>query len=494
MKAGFAIGMGFILALLFHRWIASDFAEGLVHWDAWRHRPEGGWQWRPYIHPPPYDRYLRFIEGIADSSGTRPVDAHLHLSAWLSGATVLASGLWFRRLLGTSGLFFAGLAMVVLSPALLRPFEQYPLVTLLLTAAAFLLFEFFQAGKKSALIAGLTLGFLAIGFHLSSWFFLGPLLVGGTVWLPERRSALVAGLLALLGLFVLFTIWPGPGLWVIFDNPHVFLDDERPEQMFVWSDASIEWTNPLLLLTPLAWLVWPRLRRCSPSGAILAFALASYSLITWTLMASGLAITDTRETAHHYMELSETGLVLLGLLTCKVLLAGDAPMERAGRSLAVTLVVAQIGLGIAGVATLRTIAQSPWDWLDFHSVASFGETDPRPGTSDGWIDVRHSSDPDGMAIGRGGQLHLTLHIEGGESQSFEEDLRNYHREYPVLGFEFGGELLPIRYRLEASLEGAGGEGLIGKVSSGDWAELKPGAIDRVRLPSFDAMLQENDER
>ena len=496
LKTLFAIGTAAVLALLFHRWIASDFAEGLAHWDAWRHRPEGGWQWRPYIHPPPYDRYLRFIEGLANSAGTGPVDAHLRISGWLSAATVLAAGLWFRRLLGASGLLFAGLAMMVLSPALLRPFEQYPLVTLLLTATSLLLFEFLHGGKIAALLGGLTLGFLAIGFHLSSWFLLGPLLVGGTIWLPKRRTPLVLGTLGLLGLFGIFTLWPGPGLWVIFDTPHVFLDDERPDQMFVWSDASIEWTNPFLLLAPFAWLFWPHLRRCSPSGAVLAFALASYSLITWTLMASGLAITDTRETAHHYMELAEPGLVLLGLLTCKILLVGGAGVreKKSGRGLVATLVITQLALGVAGVTTLRTIAQSPWDWLDFHSVASFGQTDPSPGTSDGWIDVRHDSDPDGIAIGRGAQLRLTLHIEGQESQTFEEDLRNYHREYPVLGFEFGGALLPIRYRLEASLEGARGEGLIGEVSSGDWVELRPGAIDRIRLPSFDTLIQDGDER
>lgn len=57
-----------VCAYLLHRWIASDYAAGIVHWDAWRHRPIGDWAWTPFIHPPPYGEFLRLVEGLAAAS------------------------------------------------------------------------------------------------------------------------------------------------------------------------------------------------------------------------------------------------------------------------------------------------------------------------------------------------------------------------------------------------------------------------------------------
>lgn len=483
-----ALGMlaASLCAFGLHLWVAIDHARGSVNWDAWRHRPGGDWSWTPFIHPPPYGEFLRLVEWLSNATGSSPVQVHLAIATIVTTCTLLvATGLYRRVLGGGTGLATAVL-LLLLSPASLRPFEQYPLACLLLTGAVWMLVSFAQHGRLSALFLGTTLGLGAVSFHLSSWFVLGPMLVFLGLWFPSRRRPLLVAAATSTALFLACTVWPNHSLWPLFDQPHVYFGEQRALGTFRWADINLEWSNPALFLPLLLW-IHPRLRRASPLGTALATTSATYLAITGLLMASGLALTGDRASAHHYFELIDPLLIGLAVLTVQLAVqewfVSSSSLRRNG--LLGLLVLSQTVLLISGLLFLREVAESPWMWLDFHRVELFGDPDSTKSTDAGWIAVSHASDPDSSLFSNAGRLELIVEFEGSDPVVLTEDVAGYDREFPRLGLAFSPDRLPVRYRLKALLYSRDQDRLIQEVRSAvGWTVLSPGKLHRVELPPF----------
>jgi len=488
--AGIAPALGILAATLcavgLHLWIAANHARGVLHWDAWRHRPSGDWIWTPFIHPPPYGEFLRLVEWLSDTTGSSPVQVHLGIATVVTACTLLVATGLYRRVLGSGTGVTTAVLLLLLSPASLRPFEQYPLTSLLLTGAAWMLVSFAQNGRQHALLLGATLGLGAVSLHLSSWFVFGPLLVFLALWFPSGRRGLLIAAATTTALFLACTLWPNHSLWPLFDQPHVYFGEQRALGTFHWADINLEWSNPALFLPLLLW-VHPRLRQASPLGAALAAASASYLVITCLLMASGLALTGDRASAHHYFELIDPLLIGLAVLTVQLAVregsVSVSSMRQSG--LLGLLVLSQSILLISGILFLREVAVSPWMWLDFHRVELFGAPDSTKSAEAGWLDVSHASDADNSFFSNAGRLELIVELEGSDAIVLNEDIAGYHREFPRLGLAFSPDRLPVRYRLRARLHSRDQDRLIQEIrGSSDWAVLNPGDLDRIVMPTF----------
>jgi hypothetical protein len=159
------------------------------------------------------------------ASGRAAVEAHLGLAAGFAAATVLLAAGLYRRILGSGLGEAAALLLLLFSPAQLRPFEQYPLACLVLVGSGWMPVRYAQSGGFTALLLGAGLGLGAVFLHLSSWFLLGPILVFLALFHPSRRRALLGAAFAVVALFLVSTLWPQPGMWDLFDQPHVYFGE-----------------------------------------------------------------------------------------------------------------------------------------------------------------------------------------------------------------------------------------------------------------------------
>ena len=473
-----------VVASVALHWILADkFARYEIRWDAWRHRPLAPWTWTPFIHPPPYGEYLRVMEAWSDSTGRNIVELFLKSSAVLAGGTVLAAGLLYRKVLDSPMLVSIGVALLAISPAGLRPFEQYPLATLLSTVSIGLMLHYCSKGKAASLVGAGGTGLMAISLHLSCWFVLGPLLVCLACTQPTRRGALLATAGAMVGLFLVGTVWPGPGMWPLFDHPHAYYSEDRPFGDFYWSDINLEWSNRWLLLPLLGWL-HPRVRRASPVGLALTGALLTYILITSVLMASGLAIASDRVEAHHYFELVDPLLILTSLIALQMTGRALSLPRWIGSATLGVVVLSQVWAFGSGLGFLQRVAGCPWLWQDFHKVVTVGAAERSLGTKAGWIAVQHSHPPDDGLLDMVGRLELIVTAHGMEDLVVEADAAGYRGEFPRVGLEVGEEHLPLELRVSARAYDRGTGVLVAEASQGEPLTLGPGKILRVSVGRF----------
>jgi len=425
------------------------------------------------------------VERIAEAGGGTPLKSHLGLAAGIAACTIACAGGLYRQMFGAGIFASVALVLLLLSPAGLRPFEQYPAACLLLTGACWMSVRFAQQGGRGTLLLGAGLGLAAVSLHLSCGLLLGPMLLFLALCHPSRRAPLLGAAAAILGLFFASTFWPDHDLWPLFDQPHIYFNEERPLGSFRWGDISLEWTNPLLLLPLLLW-VHPRIRAESPLGTALAASAATYTALTFTLMASGLALTGDRASAHHYFELIDPLLIGLAVLGVQGVVNTSTPAVTAVRRRALLglLLASQTALLISGLLFLREVAVSPWMWLDFHRVESFGDPIATETSDAGWISVTHGSDPDTETLGLGGQLELIVEIESSDPVVLVEDLQGYSREFPRYGLAFAPEHLPLRFRLRSRLHHRESHQVLGEVETEGWFDLGPSDLVRVVLPPF----------
>ncbi len=380
--ASWAISVGLLRA----------FAAGDAKWDVWRHRAGNFWSWTPFIHPPGYGEFLRFVESIAASRGTTEIDVALWMAAGLSAALVPLVAYGAAAELGKSEWIVGAAALVAISPSFLRPFENYPLAVVLTTTSLLTMLAYARAGGFLRWLVIPVLVLASVELHLNCWFILGPAMAMLMLFGKGRRLGFFAAIVITVGVFLYSTIAPPPGMWGLFDHPHAYFQGSRRFGVFHWSDPNFEWTNPLLFAPLVLWCV-PAVARREPRGLAMSLALAFYAVVTAVLMASGLAIASNRAEAHHYYELVDPALTLVavwGLATARrvALDAGRGRIQQAILGAAVVLFGWQAWLAVDGARYLRSVAHSPWLWQEYADVLRL---DGGTGTMEGWIVVRTES-------------------------------------------------------------------------------------------------------
>ncbi|GEM_PF-807483 len=387
----------FVPLLTLLSWAVSNglvqaFAAGDAKWDTWRHRAGLFWSWTPFIHPPGYGEFLRAVETVAASRGTTEIDVSLQLAAVLIALLVPLVAWGTATELGRSAWVVAAAALVAVSPSFLRPFENYPLAVVLTTLCVVAMASYARCGGFLRWLSVPVLVLLSVELHLNCWFLLGPAMAMLFVFSKGRRLGFLVAIAITLGAFMYSTYVPAPGMWALFDHPHAYFQGERRFGVFEWSDPNLEWTNPLLFAPLVLWLV-PAVARRNPRGLALALALAFYAVVTTVLMASGLAIASHRAEAHHYYELIDPALTIVGvwgLATARraALQAGRPRIRRAITGAVALLLGWQAFLAVDGARFLRTVAHSPWLWQEYADVLRL---DGGAGTMDGWIVVQTES-------------------------------------------------------------------------------------------------------
>ena len=274
-----------------------------VWWKSWEHAAGADWHWVPFIHPPLFTQYMRAFEGWSARTGWYEGELLMVLGAALTPLVVLLCARLCADGEGSGRWIGLGCLLLAVSPAGLRPFEQYPLACLLLTAALAALLLWVRRGGVIGWLAAFALTLCTVEFHLSSWFVLLPLLV--LLWCvePERRRGLAALTFGVLVLFLLSTQdlgLFGNTLADVFEQPGVRNRDIFSERS--WSNPTLEFSNPLLYLPLLLWLA-PSVRAREPRGLPITIAVAVYVIVHVLLMQQGLAIHAQAPEPHHYFEM-----------------------------------------------------------------------------------------------------------------------------------------------------------------------------------------------
>lgn len=319
-----------------------------VWWKSWEHAAGADWHWVPFIHPPLFTQYMRAFERTSARTGWYEGELLMVVGAALTPLVVLlavrlcADGSPRGRWLGLAGLLLA------FSPAGLRPFEQYPLSCLLLTAALVALLLWWRRGGRVGWVVAFALTVLTVEFHLSSWFVLLPTLA--LLWWagPERRRGVAALTIGALALFLLSTQdlgLFGNTLADVFEQPGVRNRDIFSDPS--WRNPTFEYSNPLLYLPLLLWLV-PSVRRSEPRGLPILAGVAVYVVVHLLLMQQGMAIHAQAPEPHHYFEMIDPLVTVCSIWALVV--AWQTWKGERGRRLvgaAVALVVVGQGLFLA---------------------------------------------------------------------------------------------------------------------------------------------------
>jgi hypothetical protein len=324
-RRGWVLALGFAsTAIVLQYLLVLAYRHQAVWWKTWEHTVHVRWSWLQFIHPPLFNEYMAAMQRLsADRSW--PIDDLVNqLNALLAFPLVLlilattrerARGRW----LGLVGV------LALLSPSAYRPFEQYPVSTLVLTGALALSILWFRRGGR---VLGLTafaalLG--AVEFHLSSWFVVAPLLVAGAAMLPDRRRGIAWGGLLLLALFFVST---QPGIFTNSLMDVLEQDNVRNHSLFSLKDFSMltfELSNPFLYL-PLALWALPRVRAQERRGLPVALALVGYVAAHLFLQGYGLALASKADEPHHYFQMVDP--IVAAITVWALAATADAYPER----------------------------------------------------------------------------------------------------------------------------------------------------------------------
>lgn len=367
-------------------WLYHARQAGAASWDVWRHRAGDFWSWTPFIHPPGYGEYLRLVERIAEAQGTTAQDIGLQLAAVFTTLLVPLVAWGASRELGKSAWTVVAATLIAVSPSFLRPFEDYPLAALLVTASVVAMMSYAREGGLLRWCAVPVFVLLAVELHLNAWFLLGPAMAMLLLVSPGRRLGFGMAIAASIGVFLYSTVQPPPGLWEQFDHPHAYFQGERRFGELRWSDPNLEWTNPLLFAPLVLWFV-PAVMRRNPRGVALALSIAFYAAVTTGLMATGLAIASHRAESHHYYELIDPALTLCAVWALASAWRAAGSRRRAQKALAVAVAVLlgwQAYSAVDGVGFLQRTAKSPWLWQGYSGILRL---DGGRGPMNGWIVV-----------------------------------------------------------------------------------------------------------
>ena len=276
-------------------------AGGLLEY--WVHGLFEPWSWVPYIHPPLYSVLMNsadFYAGWFDVDISTVIIGH----AALAHVVVVVFVAWFLvRELG-AGWAQIGAALVAFSPNWVRPFENYPLGSTLMALAAIAILNLALHGSWSAFVVAIFATLAAVELHLSNWFCVGGLMAGMFFLVQGRRFKAALASIVMIGLFLVST---HPGLWqVIAEGPDADADGTQ-------GGMTLEWTNPLLYVPLLLWLVPPLVNRFRVQASA-AIGVLFFTAVSLGLQHFQLADGQPYPYSLHYFELVDTPLVLAGVL------------------------------------------------------------------------------------------------------------------------------------------------------------------------------------
>ena len=361
------LGVGLLAALPSAAVVLAATLD-LLTWEAWVHESAGHFDWTPFIHPPLYNEVLWLGEQLAEATGVRAAVGVSWLGALTTGAIAAGVAAFLSRSAGLRwGLFAA--ALVALSAAGMRPFEQYPLSRITLTAAV--LGTLLLVDPRTRRVGGLAVATalvaaLSTELHLNAWVVLAPL--WAVLLLGGRRRALGIIFAAVAAVFLASTAL---GLaQVLADGP---MNEPGWTPPMSWDRVTFERNNPFLLLPLLLWLL-PSVRR--PRGLV-ALALPTVVLVyiaaTTAQQYSGLGIGGTFANCHHYYELIDPLMALAATWALADAWAATAPAGGSGHqggsghrklvlAFAGALLVSQI-VWLARSCQASSAARW-WQWVD----------------------------------------------------------------------------------------------------------------------------------
>jgi hypothetical protein len=288
--------------------LVAGALHGHLAWEAWAHEIDCHFCWVGYIQPPLFPETLHAFERLGAWLG---VDRAVVLSVVAAGGTgVVAAGLFLATLRLGFGAAWAALAaaLLAISPAAMRPHEQYPVAKLFcgLALLGFVALLRQPADRRPSRVSVLFLAassLLAIETHLSAGFLLAPCFGLLLLRRPELRRSLSHVIALVAAGFLLSTL---SGFWGTLLHGPGYAPGQPPQSG--WRIVTWERNNPFLLLPALLWLV-PAVRRGGRTPAALGPAVfagvALLLLVTWTLQYLGLAIGGDFRGCHHYFELAD---------------------------------------------------------------------------------------------------------------------------------------------------------------------------------------------
>jgi hypothetical protein len=304
--------------------------------EYWVHGLFEPWSWVPYIHPPLYSVLMNscdFYAGFFDVDVVTVMISH----ASLGHVLVVVFVAWFLWREYGAGWAQVAAAMVAFSPNWVRPFENYPLGSVLMALAAIACLNLAIHGTWSAFAVAVFAVLAAVELHLSNWFCIGGLMAGMFFFVEGRRIKAALASVLMIGLFMASTF---PGLWqVIEEGPDADADATR-------GDMTLEWTNPLLYLPLIIWVVVPLLKRM-PVAGMAAMGVGLFTAVTLGLQHYQLADGQPYPYCLHYFELVDTPLILAVSLALAGLWSGAAPgswTRRATAAVGGLLVASQLAL------------------------------------------------------------------------------------------------------------------------------------------------------
>ena len=294
------------LLVPFQLWMAEVQLEGMRGevlssgvMELWVHGRQPTLAWVPFIHPPGYSLFMNVTDSTSTWLGVEPA-LNVLIHGWACRIAITLLVCWAaRRWLGTKPALVAA-ALVAFSPNGLRPFEHYPVATLLGTIAMIALVEFARSGTHLSAAVAVAAVFCAVEVHLSTWFAVGGTMAAIFFFVPGRRRAATVASVVMIGAFMA-TTWPG--LWQVLG---MGLGDD-PEKTV--GTLTIEWTNPLLLAAAGLWLLPPLFRRGREAG-VLAAGVALFTAVTLGLQFAQIADGQPYPFSLHYFELVDPTLAI----------------------------------------------------------------------------------------------------------------------------------------------------------------------------------------
>lgn len=315
--------------------------------ELWVHGRQPRLAWVPFIHPPGYSLFMNVTESTSRWLGVDPA-SNVLVHGWACRIATTLLVCWaVRRWLGPRPALLAA-ALVAASPGGLRPFEHYPLATLLATAALVAVVEFAGAGSPRSVAVAVAAVFVAVMVHLSTWFAVGGAMAAIFFFVPGRRVPAALASAAMIAAFMA-TTWPG--LWKVLG----YGMGEDPQRTA--GSLTIEWTNPLLLVLAGLWLLPPLFARARPAGA-LAAGVALFSAVTFALQRAQIADGQPYPYSLHYFELVDPVLAILAAWLYEVA-RGDSVASRSRRALA-----ASLGLLMLATQLVLMVRGQQWAFLN----------------------------------------------------------------------------------------------------------------------------------
>lgn len=316
------------------RGMQADLVDrGLLEY--WVHGLFEAWSWVPFIHPPLYPSFMNatdFYAGWFDVDVASVMIGHAALAQCL---LVVFVAWFFSKNFGAPCASLAA-ALVAFSPNWVRPFENYPLGTTLCGLATIACLGLARTGSWSSMAVAIFAVLAAVELHLSNWFAIGGLMAGLFFLVPGRRKTAFVASISMIALFLLTTY---PGLYqVLAEGPDADADATR-------GSVTMEWTNPLLYVPLLLWLL-PGMIRRFPVGAALALGATLFSAVSFGLQHYQLADGQPYPYSLHYFELVDPVLCMGAALALRT---AHQATERAGLRRAIVvcslvLVASQLGL------------------------------------------------------------------------------------------------------------------------------------------------------